>query len=166
MTEQETSDELHAFTVKMLGSVLLASLFIVYRSAEAYDATLIANQTGEDVVDASISRVQDTCIFTNDLQFMRRVAYVETTFGNDKETNKGGIWQLTEAEFNQTLQTKYSSYWDKINSMLGMNYTELNYKNGDLFVPLYDAVSTRLYLNTTNDVIPWTVEEQANFWVK
>lgn len=47
----------------------------------ARDRTTERRASGTDVVLASISKLQDTCIFANDFQFLRRIAWHETQDG-------------------------------------------------------------------------------------
>ena len=50
------------------------------------------------VVDATVSRIQQTCIFGDDKRFLRRLAYVETLDGTDTAAfnggRNGGIWKI------------------------------------------------------------------------
>ncbi|KAH7701585.1 Vitrin, partial [Aphelenchoides avenae] len=47
----------------------------------AKDRTTERRANGTDVVLASIQRLQDTCIFANDFQFLRRIAWHESQDG-------------------------------------------------------------------------------------
>lgn len=49
--------------------------------ALARDRTTERGATGTDVVYASISRLQASCIFPTDYQFLRRIAWVESNDG-------------------------------------------------------------------------------------
>ena len=54
---------------------------------------------GEDVVDACISQMAEKLSVTpNDFSLLRRLALVESNFGNNEEAVKrnsaGGIWQV------------------------------------------------------------------------
>lgn len=147
------------------GKIVLMIILLV-ASTYAYDATRTKGANGQDVVDASVTEVQDTCIFSNDRQFMRRLAYVETKFGTIPYAKSDGIWQLNQSYFNVTLQSKYQSTWQKINNQLNVNYTSFNYANGDMSVPLYNAIATRFYFSITSDPVPWTIADQANYYVK
>lgn len=151
----------------VMGRYMVLILHLAATSCFAYDATREKNQIGQDVVDGSVTQVQDTCIFSNDRQFLRRVAYAETSFGSGKEVDKlGGIWQMTPSYYNETLQSKYAPTWQQIDSQLKVNYTAFSYIDGDFTVPLNDALATRFYLSTTNAAIPWTIEDQADYYVK
>uniref|UniRef100_A0AC34FUV5 Uncharacterized protein n=1 Tax=Panagrolaimus sp. ES5 TaxID=591445 RepID=A0AC34FUV5_9BILA len=62
-------------------SLILLSLSI--STVLCADAVTSKHAVGSDVVQAAIRRIQDTCIFKNDLLFMRRVAFQESNDGND-----------------------------------------------------------------------------------
>jgi hypothetical protein len=59
---------------------LIGCLSLIVRAS---DQTTQSRAIGNDVVTACVRRIQNTCIFPNDHQFMRRVAYVESKFGRD-----------------------------------------------------------------------------------
>jgi len=53
---------------------------------------------GSGVVDAVIRLIEASCVFPDDKQFMRRLAYVESNDGNSENAYRtdydGGIWQV------------------------------------------------------------------------
>lgn len=61
--------------------LLLAAVTCLLPIALARDRTTERGATGTDVVYASISRLQASCIFPNDYQFLRRLAWVESGDG-------------------------------------------------------------------------------------
>ena len=64
------------------------------------------NATGTDVVLATITKIQDSAILSDDHGFFRRVAFVESRDGTDPDTFRegynGGIWQVDERILRQT----------------------------------------------------------------
>ena len=50
-------------------------------------------------MEATVSNILQTCIFGDDRQFLRRLAYVETLDGTDASAfnsgNNGGIWRVS-----------------------------------------------------------------------
>ena len=77
-------------------ATLLAVLVCV--GATVKDEIMVEKAHGRAVVEATISKIKAQCLFKNDLLFVRRLAYVETTDGTDDDTFKpdfyGGIWKV------------------------------------------------------------------------
>lgn len=66
--------------------------------SQGVDMTFQIGATGPDVVQAVVDKIKDNCIYSNDRLFLRRLAYVESHDGLDKDTFRGGyyggIWQV------------------------------------------------------------------------
>ncbi|KAH7716262.1 Fibropellin-3 [Aphelenchoides avenae] len=137
----------------------------------ARDRTTERRASGTDVVLASISKLQDTCIFANDFQFLRRIAWHETQDGikgrNAVDLNSG-IWGTDD----YILQTVQNSQDDDLAIALGQldaqfNITiyQYNWSSGDLEVPMNSvAVSRAKLLLANKTALPMTLKEQADFW--
>jgi hypothetical protein len=152
-------------------SLIILSTFISL--AFGADAVTSKHAVGSDVVTAAIRRVQDTCIFNNDLLFMRRVAFQESNDGNDLttmwNTDKGmaGIWQNDETVLSY-LQNTTNDFILQNLTTLGVNFTELDWQNGDLEIPLNSVTVARLLVSTfeqNNYNIPYDIPSQAQYWV-
>lgn len=93
----------------------------------ATDKTLVPETKGEDVVCAVINKIENSLIFTGDHKMLRRIAYVESKFGEDRNTYRkgyhGGIWQIDEIGFNDAVQSgshpNLDKLWSKIEILLG-----------------------------------------------
>uniref|UniRef100_A0AC35GEI4 VWFA domain-containing protein n=1 Tax=Panagrolaimus sp. PS1159 TaxID=55785 RepID=A0AC35GEI4_9BILA len=151
---------------------LLLSLFILVTTFFIFgygkDATHTQNAIGSDVVIASIRKVQDTCIFPNDLLFLRRLAYVQSKDGNSlKSSNSGkdksGIWQTTSAMLSEVQKDENHT---EIEKHFGIDLNKLSWSNGDLSIPLNDVIVARYYANLQDHNIPLGVNAQADYWVK
>ncbi|KAH7701456.1 Fibropellin-3 [Aphelenchoides avenae] len=149
------------------------ALFLSFISVTlAKDRTTERRANGTDVVLASISRLQDTCIFANDFQFLRRIAWHESHDGiefNRKSFDlSSGIWGTDDS----ILQTVQNSQDDSLAIILGQldaqfNITIDKYKwnSGDLEVPMHSVAVSRAKLFLANKTaLPMTLKEQANFW--
>ena len=63
------------------------------------DRTLERNAVGSDVTEAVVDKIQQSNIFDNDKQLLRRIALVESKDGeeldlSDRESSSGGIWKV------------------------------------------------------------------------
>ena len=87
---------------------------------------------------------------------------------NTKNTESGGIWHVSYAAFQDTLNTiaysrlvnKYEQIW----KLYRIDWRSVNYK--DLDKPLYSALAARLFLSNFPEYIPpaHQVEDQAEYW--
>jgi hypothetical protein len=138
--------------------------------SQATDLTKTAQTKGKDVVEAVVFLIRKTNIFPDDHDFMRRIAYVESKFGQDSNTYRsgyyGGIWQLDETGFNNTKNVAsyptLSANYTRINQEFNINWPSVQWS--DLEKPLYSGLAARLFLSTIPTAIPGTVLEQANYW--
>lgn len=133
------------------------------------DQTRTPGAVGQDVIQASIKSLQDACVFSSDRQFMRRLAWVESQFGNDPNTfvnRVDGIWHLSQSDFNATVNYDKTIERNIFNN-LGVNYSSLGFAKGSMMIPLYNAISTRYALAVKEKRygrIPFPVNYQAPFW--
>ena len=64
------------------------------------------DKTGRRIVELCIEKLNSSEFnMPNDNQFMKRVAYVMSEFGKNLKSNAGGIWQVTPAAFEDTMDT-------------------------------------------------------------
>ena len=67
--------------------------------AQGRDDTLVELASGTDVVEAVCTKLESSCIFQDDKELLRRIAYVETTDGHDNDTftsvTHKGIWKVS-----------------------------------------------------------------------
>ena len=87
-------------------AIFLTVSVCVSLSVGQVDLTVVAERRGQTVVEAVVSRIQQSGIFSDDHLLLRRIAYVETNDGNDPKTYQsgyhGGIWQVNETGFQIT----------------------------------------------------------------
>ena len=74
-------------------------LTVSFFSLPSLDNTLVADATGADVVDAALLKIDAVTGFNvvlrNDFGFLRRIALVESSFGETTGQNQlEGIWQV------------------------------------------------------------------------
>ena len=147
-------------------SVLLG---IVQCQCQGQDLTTQPGTNGSAVVSACISRVQQSGIFTSDNEMLRRIAYVETDYGNNENTYRsnydGGIWAVDEDIFNETKNTTLTSLHQSIQTNFSIEWSSVEWN--DLRKPLYSALAARLYFKTVNASIPFSsnIQLQAMYWM-
>ena len=137
----------------------------------AVDDTLREGADGSAVVRAVIGRIEDTNIFPNDNQLLRRIAYVESKDGTDNTYRNGyygGIWQVDEVGFNDTQDTAshpgLATKMDKFQEKLDIDWRTVRWQ--DLRRPLYSGLAARLFLSNKPAVIPCAsdLSAQGEYW--
>ncbi|XP_054168885.1 uncharacterized protein LOC128966097 [Oppia nitens] len=141
-------------------------------NCDPIDLTLVPKSIGQDVVDASIAKVNQIKLFADDSGFLFRLALVESNFGENPRTfnattnNGPNIWSVDGQKFSETqdivkhenllliyyeLAEKYDIDWQRLDL-------------DDMQIPLYGALATKMFLHLTNQSIPKTIDDQAQFW--
>ncbi|CAG7836562.1 unnamed protein product [Allacma fusca] len=154
----------------MVDNSLTVFLFLLACIQSAYceiDRTLETEAYGEDVVDAVISKIG--LLFGNDHHFLKRLALVDTQFGNLSADNlDGGIWKVTEEDFTSTkVRTDLEHLYSRINTEFGIQWRKHTFWS-DLRKPLFSALARHLYLYIKHKSIlrkghPKSIEQQAKF---
>ena len=157
----------------MLKTVIVLSVLFGIVHCQGQDLTTQPGTSGNAVVSACISRIEQSGIFTSDNEMLRRIAYVETNDGNDADTYRsgyhGGIWAVNEDLFNETKNTaSYSALTylhQEIQSTFSIQWSSVEWN--DLRRPLYSALAARLYFYTVSVSIPISsnIQPQATYWV-
>jgi len=83
--------------IKMLISFVVLTAVISPLLGQSVDKTLVARETGKEVVDAVVDRIILTCIFDNDKLMLKRMAQAESNDGSKLSTTgdfNGGIWRV------------------------------------------------------------------------
>lgn len=129
---------------------------------------------GSAVVLLSVSAIQQSGVFGNDNDILRRIAYVETRDGTLSDTFRegynGGIWAVDENAFLNTKNTRafarLPAKIQLIEEFLRINWLEVEWR--DLRRPLYSALAARLVIfNAPVSVPPPNdLAGQAQFWVE
>ena len=142
------------------------------------DKTLVKGANGSDVVEAVLSKLDSLEeIFGPDHRFMRRLAYVETRDGTEKD--EGGIWGVDAPKIQlicDTLNNRASLAFEELNEavdIIASNYSinvESHLDANQMDVPFCSGLAARLFLYyiqiVENTTIPLAgeVREQADFW--
>ena len=132
--------------------------------------------SGSAVVLLAIARIQQSGIFGDDNDLLRRIAYVETRDGTAPDTFRdgydGGIWAVDEAAFTATQDTAANKrLLARLQEIKGtrdlFNIDWQTVRWSDLRKPIYSALAARLVLFTASSAIPSTndLEAQAEFWI-
>ena len=138
------------------------------------DLTQKPEMTGKRVVDTVVDRIKHSEIFKNDFGYIKRIAWVETKFGQDPAQTfrpgyHGGMWQMDEDLFNKTKDTDtYPPLADthqKLALKLDVDWLKVQWQ--DLRKPLHGALAINIYMNAcTEEPIPTSVKDQAKHWKK
>ena len=157
----------------MLRITVVLSALLAIAHCQGQDLTTQAGANGSAVVSACISRIEQSGIFTSNNEMLRRIAYVETSNGNDEDTYRsgydGGIWAVDENLFDATQNTaSYSvltNLHQQIQSTFSIQWSSVEWN--DLRKPLYSALAARLYFYTVSASIPISsnIQSQATYWV-
>ena len=159
----------------MIKITLFLLVFWGLANCQGQDLTTQEGTNGSSVVAACLSRIDHSGIFLNlsDNELMRRIAYVETHYGNDPDTYQsgyhGGIWAVDEDLFDRTQNTAmYSaltSLHQDIQAFFSIQWSAVQWY--DLRKPLYSALAARLFFYTVSASIPLSsnIQSQANYWV-
>jgi len=129
--------------------VLIVSISIVV--SQGVDQTLVEGTYGKDVTEASLRKMQRSGVFPDDQNFMRRLAWVETQFGESSKTYRsgydGGIWQLDEVYYAHSKSQSLSQFHDAIASNFSINWKNTTWR--DCRKPFYSALGARLYFSVS-----------------
>lgn len=158
---------LTSFTLSFV-LLLLASL----ANTQSTDLTVQDRAVGLDVVDAVLRKISRSKVFNDDGYFLKRVALVESRFGHAGYTFDpnyyGGIWQVSEANYNQTKDASLSQLHRLINLNIDPPINWTNTRWTDLIKPLYSGIAARLFFyknSGESNVFPYrTLTRQANYW--
>ena len=134
--------------------------------------SLTAGAAGEDVVLHVVEKIENSSAFPSTHQFLRRIAYVETWYGQDEGTYSndsyhGGIWNVRQSQFIETQNTtRYSKLKRKhkqIERQFGISWRQVQWTA--LRKPLLSGIAAMLYLNNVvNKNIPQSICQQADYW--
>ena len=153
--------------LQALALILFLHAFQV-STQQGVDRTLQREATGPDVVRAVSNKIQ--AVFGDDKQFLRRIAFVESKDGTDRNTFRpgyhGGIWQVDEIAFISTKDTaSHPGLIAKHQKIL--DAFEINWSNAewsDLRIPLFSGLAARLFLSNIPAAIPSDISGQATYW--
>ena len=132
------------------------------------DSVLERGRNGTDVVLQSIAYVQQAGIFADYSQLLKRIAYVETQDGTDREAfnegMNGGIWAVRQNAFTSTQIGSDPFLQEQIINTFGINWQAVQWN--ELSKPFYSALAAQLVLFAAEDNIPsdTDVVAQAIFW--
>ena len=162
--------------IENMAQVAVAVLFAVLSAQCVYaqfdDTILQERSNGSAVVLLTIARLQQSGIFADDNELLRRIAYVETRDGTADSTYRqgynGGIWAVDENIFNDTQNIntypRLRAKFDQIRRQFNVDWCSVRWS--DLRKPLYSAIAARLVLYNLPRTIPKAsdVSAQAQLW--
>ena len=159
-------------------SVVLLTLVLATGAFCQQDRTIVAGESGADVVQAVLAKLEYSNVFTSssDMRetiFMQRMAYVETRDGTEPPrfptsgNTTGGIWNVSPRVFQSTLsQTSLIQSISRSRLLNYVNWTAESQVN--LSLPLYSGIAIRLHLSSLSSVpSPGATSRQAqqSFWI-
>lgn len=106
------------------------------------DLTIVSGANGTDVVLATIRLIEDSNLFEDDHQILRRIAYVETRDGALEASGGGGIWAVNETGFASLVGINAAA---GIRAYFGIEWSSVTWS--DLSVPLYSGLAARLLIH-------------------
>lgn len=159
-------------------AVLLTLALATGAFCQRQDRTIVAGESGADVVQAVLSKLEYSNVFSsnNDMRetiFMQRMAYVESRDGTEpprfptSSNTTGGIWNVSPRIFQSTLgQTSLIQSISQSRLLNYVNWTAAAQVN--LSLPLYSGIAIRIYLSTLSVPSPGATSRQAqqNFWIQ
>ena len=130
----------------------------------------MAGESGSDVVNCCIKKLQETGIFPDDKQFMERVAFVMSRNGEASFQlhTDGGIWQVSKYAFRdtkeETAHVRLPKKYQRLEEIFGIKWRDVS--RVDLEIPMYSAIAARLYLSNFAEAIPpqYQISKQQEYW--
>ena len=127
--------------------------------------------SGSAVVLLTISEIKRSTIFSDDNDFLRRLAFVETRDGEDAMTYRegfhGGIWAVQESYYDMTKDVhnhpRVQSKLLSVQEAFGIDWVTTEWS--DLRKPFYSGLAARLFIFLAPEKVP-EIQEQAEFWVQ
>ena len=164
-----------AITRYLLVALLLAAIFpfsvpTFHCEVSATDMTLVSGAIGKDVVLDTVNKIEDSMIFPENFDFLRRMAAVQTNDGTSAAPASVGIWGINTMIFNDLDMFMRN---DRRGLELALQFEQafcFNWYNNvneidALDIPLYSALAVMIRLTSAGLTdIPNNVIDQANIW--
>ena len=147
--------------------------FLHCASSVRVDKTLEERARGTPVVFATVNKIRESGIFSDDYQFLRRMAAVETDDGETFTPGTGGIWKVSEDVFNDVQSYMLSAQGQSslamtIETTFSLDWVESIAKREDLDIPFYSALTVMIHIEMSRaDMtyeIPHDIPSQAIIW--
>ena len=161
--------------MKVVAPAILLSFLLLHTVAFQIPKIIYQDgANGSKAVLLSVSEIQQSGVFGEDDDLLRRIAFVETKDGTIGDTFRdgysGGIWAVDEKKFSVTQNIKGFSRLPAKLQQIGrtLNINWLKVRWSDLRRPLFGAIAARLVLFLASDPIPPATDlvGQAQFWVE
>ena len=129
-----------------------------------------ANANGSAVVLEAVGALQQSGVFGDDNEMLRRIAFIETRDGTQPNDAGGGIWAVNQSRFLQTqnlqANVRLPAKLKQIQAAFQIDWLQV--QGRDLCEPLYSAIAARLVLYLAPRAIPPAndLDAQARFWVQ
>ena len=160
--------------VMIAATALFAILSAQCAAGQPEEILLREGANGSAVVLLTIARLQQTGIFADDNELLRRIAYVETRDGTVADTYRqgydGGIWAVDQNVFldtqNVDTHPRLRAKLAQIEDEFRIDWYSTDWR--DLRKPLYSAISARLVLYNLPRAIPQAddISAQGELWAE
>ena len=186
----ERSKELYVIMYKTV-ALVVALLTLAPLTSGQMDSIRLPETSGCVIVELVLERIEkfilpevyfssDSAANARDVlsmkEFLRRIAAVESDYGRADHTYRenyhGGIWQVDEADFDETRDNVVGFGVDLAIRRLSIDWSGLHDNMGtvepewqDLRRPLYSGLAAMLKLLLARKEIPEDVAGQADFWM-
>ena len=144
---------------------------IATKSNGSTDLTRVPDAYGREVAMACMQLIEKSGTFSDDYNLMRRIAWVESQYGENAFTYvpgssfHGGIWGINEASFNATKTSELVAS-QAIQQSFQIDWSLVVWE--DLRKPLYSALAARIYLDVmvlaSNDLLLNSTVDQLALW--
>ena len=150
----------------LMASRCVALLLLHYAtSVTRVDKTLEEGAQGTDVIKATVNKITESGIFSDDFQFLRRMAAVETNDGETAIFGDGGIWSVKRDVFN--IVNEYmsgdegqSTLGVDIASAFGFSWSEtIGSDRRKLDIPLYSALAVMIHIEMSRSEIVYEISQ-------
>ncbi|XP_022079888.1 integrin alpha-11-like isoform X2 [Acanthaster planci] len=163
------------FCTGLLVAASVGALLTQVTCFQKKDLTTTPGSFGTTVVEATVGRINRLTAVNADLltdnRFIRRIAWVETTDGNEAFTYSdpnyhGGIWRVDRNVYDITLgmydTPTYGSIFADIEALLEIDWNQTTWE--DCRRPLYSALAARMFFHSLQSNVPQGLNSQAVFW--
>ena len=166
--------ECYARIMRVLNYALFLVCLLLSQASAAQldvdDSVLESGRYGTDVVLLVIGYVQQAKIFAHNSKLLRRIAYVETQDGTNREAfnegMNGGIWAVREDAFTSTQiggDPFLARNREQIKLTFGINWKSVQWS--ELSKPLYSALAAQLVIFTAQlESIPSDIDVMSQVW--
>ncbi|ESO03232.1 hypothetical protein HELRODRAFT_174134 [Helobdella robusta] len=159
---------LNITTFQLLQSVQDRVLWSICNVVYSLDLTREPKKISLDVLDAVVSQIQASQIFSNDRLFLKKIAFERSVFGRtDKifRASRTGLWQISEEILNGT-KINFPKYfpilYSEVKLKFGIDWSNVLYE--DLDKALHNGLAARIAIHLRYQKLPIDTVKQSEIW--